>query len=563
MVTTGSRNASLPLLLLLLLIATCWGKLEHLFLFPPNDEYDHKILDPNTIYGSPYGGFARATRSRLAKLPLILPVASDETKHMTVTDGQGRRFVCRTYSEDEVDESTINNSVFDRVVHKGPSATQELQVEHDSVSIPDAPSTKQISEPERIRIAEDEIKSIMQSLEGVCTQLHQGWWSYEWCAKQYVRQFHIELGETEGQIMMESITGLGTFQKRDVELAEKTKERRAQQTARKLTAAPGDDVHKQAVYDEAIDLLLDPLLGSQKELGRVVDFHWLGALCDATGQPRSTKVEFRCCAPDQMRKMKPFVIYKGIPIPSDIAAIASIKEPMTCTYHLLVCTPLLCEGLAQFYQSVPDAETQDTTAAKAAQNPPAKLRPKKDNESIRETIDRTLEGTCMYHMNQNHWWTYQLCHRKHVRQYHDAQVFDPNTGITSQQLEVEYTLGRYDVETSDGVGPTDEIRYVVNVTELDNPGKVANRGNGAYFYQEYTNGQICSGDDPDVKDKGGTPRSVTVRYYCGPTFAISNVNEDSTCHYIMDVTLPDLCENPLFKKPAEKKQIIKCLPMKD
>ena len=42
----------------------------------------------------------------------------------------------------------------------------------------------------------------------------------------------------------------------------------------------------------------------------------------------------------------------------------------------------------------------------------------------------------------------------------------------------------------------------VNVTELENPSKVANRGNGAYFYQEYTKGQVCSGDDPDVKDKG-------------------------------------------------------------
>ena len=205
---------------------------------------------------------------------------------------------------------------------------------------------------------------------------------------------------------------------------------------------------------------MDPLLGSQKELGRVVDFHWFGALCDATGQPRTTKVEFRCCAPDQMQKMKPFVIYNGVPIPSDIAAIANIEEPMTCKYHLLVCTPLLCEGLAQFYQSVPDAETPDKTAVKAAQNPPAKLRPKKDNESIRETIDRTLEGMCMYHTNPNHWWTYELCHKKHVRQYHDVQVIDPNTGIASQQLEVEYILGRYDVETSDGVGPTDEILYV-------------------------------------------------------------------------------------------------------
>lgn len=479
---------------------------------------------------------------------------------MTVTDGQGRRFVCRTYSEDEVEEDSMYDSVFDRAVHKGP----DPEVENDSVSIPDIPQVKELSESERIQITKDDIASIMDSLNGVCTQMHHGWWSYEWCARQHVRQFHIELEETESQIRMESITGLGTFQKRDIELADQTEERRARQAARKLTASPGGDVHKQAIYDESVDRLLDSLLGDQKELGRVVDFHLFGGLCDATGMPRTTKVEFRCCDPAQMQKMKPFVIYNGVPVPSDIAAIANLEEPMTCSYHLLVCTPLLCEGLATLYSSGPEnSEAPVKPAVKANKTPPANLRPKKDGESIREIIDRTLEGLCIYHTNPNHWWTYELCHRNHVRQYHEVQIFDPNTGISSQQLEVEYVLGRYDEETSDGFGPDDEIRYVVNVTEFDSPSKVTNRGNGAYFHHEYTNGEVCSGNDPDVKDKGGKPRSVTVRYYCGLTYDIPSVNEDSTCHYIMDVTLPDLCEHPLFNKPAEKKQIIKCLPMKD
>ena len=82
-----------------------------------------------------------------------------------------------------------------------------------------------------------------------------------------MRQFHIELGETESQIRMESITGLGTFQKRDVELAEKSKERRAQQAARKLTATPGGDVHKQAVHDEAIDQLFGSSAGKSERTG--------------------------------------------------------------------------------------------------------------------------------------------------------------------------------------------------------------------------------------------------------------------------------------------------------
>jgi hypothetical protein len=130
-------------------------------------------------------------------------------------------------------------------------------------------------------------------------------------------------------------------------------------------------------------------------------------------------------------------------------------------------------------------------------------------------------------------------------------------------------LGNYDEEALESFDRKDEIKYVVNVTELDKPtlartqANSVNRANGAYFYQEYTGGQICDGNDPDVKDKGGVPRSVTVRYFCGPDYQLSNVNEDETCHYIMDITLPDLCEHPLFMKPLDKKQIIKCLPIKE
>ena len=33
-------------------------------------EYDSTILDPSNAYGSPFGGFSRATASRLANMPL-------------------------------------------------------------------------------------------------------------------------------------------------------------------------------------------------------------------------------------------------------------------------------------------------------------------------------------------------------------------------------------------------------------------------------------------------------------------------------------------------------------
>ena len=94
--------------------------------------------------------------------------------------------------------------------------------------------------------------------------------------------------------------------------------------------------------------------------------------------------------------------------------------------------------------------------------------------------------------------------------------------------------------------------------------------NGAkkpYFELEYTNGDIC--DDHDVRDAAivagnsgakGLARSSSVRYGCGETYDIV-VNEDSTCHYVVNIAVPDLCRHPIFKTPVSKKQVFKCLPI--
>ena len=86
--------------------------------------------------------------------------------------------------------------------------------------------------------------------------------------------------------------------------------------------------------------------------------------------------------------------------------------------------------------------------------------------------------------------------------------------------------------------------------------------------QEYLHGDVC--EDPDVTDSvvksggivdGGIQRSTTVRYSCGKSYELVKVNEDSTCHYVFDVTVPALCRHPLFRAPVVKTQVIKCLPI--
>ncbi len=57
-------------------------------------------------------------------------------------------------------------------------------------------------------------------------------------------------------------------------------------------------------------------------------------------------------------------------------------------------------------------------------------------------------------------------------------------------------------------------------------------------------------------------RSSTVRFMCGNRRElVDDVKEDSTCHYILDVTVPELCHHELFWAEVTKKQIVECLPV--
>jgi hypothetical protein len=538
----------------------CHSSQDHKLLFSPNDEYDHKILDPNSVYGSPYGGFGRATRSRLAKLPLVLPVKSDEAQYFEVTDGQGRPFVCRTYSEDEIEEDSLKDSVFDRAIIKKPPTKATVHVKSSSKisssssSSSSLSSSKELSKSDRLRNEKKSIESYISLLTGICTQFHNGWWSYEWCFGEKIKQFHVDIDDTSLQVVakMTSITKLGEFRQRIIESNEETNKRLESQKSLES-------------HDKLVDQMMTPLLGKKKAMGIVIDHHINGDECDKIGTRRSTKVEYRCCSPDEMQKLKPFVLLHGVPVLSDIAGIVNIFEPSTCHYHALICTPLLCDELADFYNSGPINLGSTKKSAKNSQIAPANLRAKLPNESIRDILDRTLENICLIHDNPNHWWTYELCHGRHARQYHEELLVHSN-GFAKRQLQSEYFLGKYDEDKLDTFDRDDEIKFVVNVTEFETlatsipSSKKSNRGNGAYFYQDYTDGQVCDDKDPDVKDKAGTHRSVKVRFFCGDLFALASVEEDATCHYVMDVTIPDLCEHPLFKKPAEKKQVIKCFP---
>lgn len=155
------------------------------------------------------------------------------------------------------------------------------------------------------------------------------------------------------------------------------------------------------------------------------------------------------------------------------------------------------------------------------------------------------------------------------------------------QIESEHLLGKY----TDALNYSneDEHLHVVNVTGISADIDIGRRnkrgvlnigngggnhnekgpgGNGAVFIQEYMHGDVC--DHEDVAEsviKGGNivhgsvERSSTVRFSCGKNLELVDIKEDSTCHYIIDVAVPALCNHPLFMAPVTKTQVVKCLPV--
>jgi hypothetical protein len=208
---------------------------DHSRMFPQNDEYDPWILDPFTIYGSPYGGFSRATRSRLEALPLKLPdeffydneapkqtpaadkeeQELDERLFWEISDGLGRRYACRTYYNNELEPSSFAESMFE-VPRSQPTIlvedemalvtgnnidkvddnsderySDDSEVDEDSTEVPPGNQQRE-DKPNKMKSKEERLSQMIEGefeilevqrrldlLKGVCVQRKEHYFTYE------------------------------------------------------------------------------------------------------------------------------------------------------------------------------------------------------------------------------------------------------------------------------------------------------------------------------------------------------------------------------------------------
>jgi hypothetical protein len=590
--------------------------------FPTHDEYDMMALDPDSPYGTPYGGFSRATASRLASLPLKLPDVGEKLQEFepmftTVHDFYGRPFVCRVYHEDELDSADLKESMFNTPILKqrvteeefspledtgeydgnldqqnlphssegetrlsgsdthnqvedsgnsqGGDADDEGSMAHGAIKTKD--TTMSFPKMDRVMLVQ-EIQQRLSRLSGLCAQMHPDWWSYEWCYDRKVTQFHINVDSLQAgesfDIQLEDITSLGRFAERKI-------------------ISFVDENSRPYLDPNAIEGL--DFAEGRIELARVKDTFLNGDVCPETGKPRVTESTLRCCSERVLSKSKGGLLKNGRPLSTDILTLVQTTEwsEAVCHYNITLCTPLLCDDTSTTNDSSNSNLKNRRSTNKERVN--LKLDPETvKTMSVTEVLSKTFgeTGDFCLQTGTGGWWVYEFCPGEYIRQFHETTLLDRLSGQASTAVDTEHILGRYISEDHNWLTKENQWMHVVNATETGvgsgtksstarkgKSNKLSNKlgGNGAYFFQEYTKGDVC--DHEDVTDsaikagsfgEGGIERASTIQYSCGVVLDM-NVKEDSTCHYIVDISVPTLCDHPLFKAPTSKKQVVKCLPL--
>jgi hypothetical protein len=345
-----------------------------------------------------------------------------------------------------------------------------------------------------------DVALIDANLVGLCAVHSQGWWTYEWCYRREVRQFHAE--QSSNGLVRDPDWSLGHFNGSEVVYG----------------VNPG---HKGSNVEEEVGAHQDSLAtrGNSKEaetddrdapITEIIQTYIDGQMCDETRGGRRTDVHMRCClaqrvaAERQGKKMEPI-------------SIENVEEPDTCHYRMNICVPSLCT-------------THEIEKATKHRNSLSALFSELDRLCLQKSED---------------WWTYELCFGKHLRQFHaETQVSVTARGKRHENSVViqEYTLGLPPAQSlSNDAWLEGQVKQLPRRRPLSNAPILEAEDSSTHtpvLLLEFTGGTHC-----DIENR---QRAATVELGCGPVDTLLEVKEDTTCHYYVRAVLSSLCQNEAF-----------------
>jgi hypothetical protein len=220
----------------------------------------------------------------------------------------------------------------------------------------------------------DEILRALDTMAGTCSQVHLGWWSYEWCHREQVKQFHVGVSQRGAnnnakQLIYEvqDVTLVGQFNGH-VEIIYPGGNYASTEDSQGTIITMQRDSSGKIIDSDVRVLSKDENLEwkrshtdnevirryhknkSFESRGPIIKHTFQhGDVCDDVGYPRQTSVEIRCCTEDEMlrwMKSKATSMSKNALTTKDIpkAALITVEESKTeiCHYTSHVCTPALC-----------------------------------------------------------------------------------------------------------------------------------------------------------------------------------------------------------------------------
>ncbi|XP_034173675.1 endoplasmic reticulum lectin 1 isoform X1 [Osmia lignaria lignaria] len=156
------------------------------------------------------------------------------------------------------------------------------------------------------------------------------------------------------------------------------------------------------------------------------------------------------------------------------------------------------------------------------------------------------QNTCSYRLES--YWSYELCHGRYVRQYHEDR---DGKKVKTQ----EYYLGTFDKRQ--------ELKLLAEYAERERnpnrkaeiPVKKVDGINMPYVEIEMADGTAC-----DLTNK---PRKIKVLYVCYQhgKHELFSLEEPASCEYEVIVLSPWLCSHPDYKPQATGENEINCQPV--
>ncbi|XP_011162109.1 endoplasmic reticulum lectin 1 isoform X2 [Solenopsis invicta] len=156
------------------------------------------------------------------------------------------------------------------------------------------------------------------------------------------------------------------------------------------------------------------------------------------------------------------------------------------------------------------------------------------------------QNSCSYRLES--YWTYELCHGKYVRQYHEDRE---GKKIKMQ----EYYLGTLDKAQKMKLSAYYDEQAKNPNRKLNIPIKKIDGINMPYVEIEMSDGTMC-----DLNNK---PRTVRVLYVCYKhgKHDVYSLKETMSCEYEAIVLSPVLCNHPDYKPQDTGENQITCQPM--